>query len=159
MVRSTPSLKMAKVSSYRAAPRPAIYLLKSVQAALRADLDEALAPLELTSSQMAVLSALSSRPQLSNAELARATFVKPQSMVPVLQSLEHNGWIVRRAAASGRTMPAVLTPKGRDQLKAGRAAASEVEARMLSGLSSEEALRLRELLEHCLQFLRPERAG
>jgi DNA-binding MarR family transcriptional regulator len=147
---------MAKNSSLRvAAPRPTIYLLKSVQDALRAELDEALAPLMLTPPQMAVLSALSSRPQLSNAELARAVFVKPQSMVPVLQSLESRGWIVRRAAARGRTMPAELTPEGRDRLKAGRAATNKVEARMLGRLSSKDRLRLRELLESCLESLRP----
>jgi DNA-binding MarR family transcriptional regulator len=144
---------MAKIS---AGPRPAIYLLKSIQHALRVEVDQALAPLALTPPQMAVLSALSSKPQLSNAELARAVFVKPQSMVPVLQSLEQNGWIVRRAAASGRTIPAELTAEGRDQLKVGRAATREVEARMLHGLSSEDTLRLRELLEHCLRSLRPE---
>ncbi len=147
---------MAKNSSLGvAAPRPAIYLLKSVQDALRAELDKALAPLALTPPQMAVLSALSSRPQLSNAELARAVFVKPQSMVPVLQLLESRGWIARRRASTGRTMPTELTPEGRDRLKASRVATNEIEAHMLASLSSKDKLRLRELLEHCLESLRP----
>jgi DNA-binding MarR family transcriptional regulator len=147
---------MAKNGSPSTAPRPAIYLLKNIQDVLRAELDEALAPLALTTPQMAVLSALSSKPQLSNAELARAAFVKPQSMVPVLQSVESNGWIVRRAAATGRTMPAELTPEGRDRLKAGRKAVRQVESKLLGDLSPDEQLQLGTLLERCLQSLRHE---
>jgi DNA-binding MarR family transcriptional regulator len=146
---------MAKHSSSSVvAPRRAIYLLKLVQDALRTELDGALAPLALTVPQLAVLSVLSSRPRLSNAELARVAFVKPQSMVPVLQSLESHGWIVRRAAATGRALPAELTADGRDRLTTGRAATAQVEARLLSGLSAADALRLRQFLEHCLESLR-----
>ena len=147
---------MATNSQSLSTLRPTIYLLKHVQDALRVMIDDALAPLNLTAPQMAVLSALSSQPQLSNAELARATFVAPQSMVPVLQALESQGWIVRRPPARGRTMPAELTAHGRERLKAGRTAMSEVESRLLDGLSADERLLFRELLERCLNSLRPE---
>jgi DNA-binding MarR family transcriptional regulator len=141
-------------------PRPAIYLLKHVQSALRVAIDEALAPTGVTASQLAVLSALSSQPRLSNADLARATFVTPQSMVPLLTSLEARGLIVRRPHPSGgRAMPAELTARGVEQLRGGRIAVKKVEERMFEGLPEKDQMRLRELLEHCLGSLRPERPG
>jgi DNA-binding MarR family transcriptional regulator len=106
---------------------------------------------------MAALSALSSAPGLSNADLARLTFVTPQTMVPVLSSLEANGFIVREPNPSGgRTMPAMLTTQGMAKLRMGRKALGTVEEQMLRGLAEKEQVRLRELLEHCLAALRAE---
>jgi DNA-binding MarR family transcriptional regulator len=148
---------MSKISQVKrpSSPRPAIYLLKHVQSELRAALEAALAPAGLTGSQVAVLSALWSVPGLSNADLARVTFVTPQSMVPLLTSLEARGFIVRHAHPSGgRAMPAKLTAKGIKHLKVGWTAAKNVEDRMLDGLAAKDRVRLRELLEHCLTSLR-----
>jgi DNA-binding MarR family transcriptional regulator len=140
-----------------ASPRPTIYLLKHVQSELRNSMEKALAPAGLTVSQMAVLSALSAKPGLSNADLARLTFVTPQTMVPLLSSLETSGLIVRESHPSGgRTMPAKLTTQGIAKLRGGWKAVQTVEERMLRGLSPKEQIRLRELLEHCLTALRPE---
>jgi DNA-binding MarR family transcriptional regulator len=140
-----------------ASPRPTIYLLKHVQSELRNTMEKALAPAGLTVSQIAVLSALSAEPGLSNADLARLTFVTPQTMVPLLSSLEASGLIVRESHPSGgRKMPAKLTTQGIAKLRAGWKAVQTVEERMLRGLSLKEQVRLRELLEHCLTALRPE---
>ncbi|HYW43591.1 MAG TPA: MarR family transcriptional regulator [Bryobacteraceae bacterium] len=136
------------------------WLLKQLQGALRAATDEALAPLDLTASQAAVLSALAYGSQLSNAELARDSFVTPQSMVEILQSLEARGLIVRRPHPSGgRAMPAELTSKGAKQLLAVHLAISEIEEHLLSDLGGEERTRLRQLLERCLASLRAERSS
>jgi DNA-binding MarR family transcriptional regulator len=138
-------------------PRPVIYLLKHVQSELRNALEDALAPAGLTASQMAVLSALSTEPGLSNADLARVTFVTPQTMVPLLSSLEGRGLLVRHAHPSGgRAMPARLTTQGVALLKTSWKAVQTVEEQMLHGLAAKEQARLRELLEHCLAALRPE---
>jgi DNA-binding MarR family transcriptional regulator len=127
---------------------------------VRVALDEALEPTGLTTSQVAVLSTLWSEPQLSNADLARVSFVTPQSMVPLLSSLEARKLIVRRPHASGgRALPAELTAQGKQQLKLGWAAVKKVEDRMLADMAAEDQLRLRELLEHCLASLRPEHRG
>jgi DNA-binding MarR family transcriptional regulator len=136
------------------ARRPAVYLLKHISNALRIALDEALAPAGMTVAQVAVLSALHSRPDLSNAELARLTFVQPQSMVPLLKGLEVRGWIVRQLhPAGGRSMPARLTSDGEKHLRIGRAAAQTVEERMLAGLTKSERERFGEMLESCLASL------
>jgi len=141
-------------------PWPAIYLLRHLQGAVRVALDDSLAPTGLTAAQLAVLSALWSEPQLSNADLARISSVTPQSMVPLLTALEARKLIVRRARPSGgRAMPAELTPQGVTQLKLGWSAVKEVEDRMLAGMAGEERTRLCQLLEQCLQSLRPGSEG
>jgi DNA-binding MarR family transcriptional regulator len=153
---------MSTNKNFAGAPRqrPAIYLIRHVQAALRAAIEEALAPTGLTSAQVAVLSALRSEPHLSNAELARASFVTPQSMVPLLGALEEKGLIVRRPHPSGgRAMPAELTSQGVNALQIGWTAVKTVEDRLLSGLTSADQHGLRDMLERCLTSLRsnPER--
>jgi DNA-binding MarR family transcriptional regulator len=136
------------------ARRPAVYLLKHISNALRIALDEALEPGGMTVAQVAVLSALNSQPDLSNADLARLTFVQPQSMVPLLKTLEARGWIARQPAPSGgRSMPARLTSDGEKHLRIGWAAAITVEERMLSGLTENERERFAEMLERCLASL------
>jgi len=136
------------------------WLLKQLQGALRAATDEVLAPLDLTASQAAVLSALAYGSQLSNAELARNSFVTPQSMGEILQSLEARGLIVRRPHPSGgRAMPAELTSQGAKQLLAVHLAMREIEERVLRDLEGEDRTRLRQLLERCLASLRSERSS
>jgi DNA-binding MarR family transcriptional regulator len=133
------------------------WLLKQLQSALRAASEGALAPLDLTASQAALLSALAYDPHLSNAELARVSFVTPQSMVELLRSLETRGFIVRRPHPSGgRAMPAELTPEGAKQLLAVHLAMRDVEERLLRDLEPEERTRLRKMLERCLASLRSE---
>jgi DNA-binding MarR family transcriptional regulator len=149
---------MSRISQVKqsSSPRPTVYLLKHVQSELGSAIEEALAPTDLMASQVAVLSALSSLPGLSNADLACVAFVTPQSMVPLLTTLKTRGLVVRHAPPSGaRAMPAKLTAKGTEHLKIGRAAVKKVEDRMLEGLTTEDQLRLRELLEQCLASLRP----
>ena len=64
------------------------YLLKRAQAALNAAMAGALRGHGATLSQYAVLTALDEEPGLSNAGLARRSFVTPQTMNQVLRELE-----------------------------------------------------------------------
>jgi DNA-binding MarR family transcriptional regulator len=150
------------VSSKKAPPglRPVAWLLKQVQSAMRTAIDEALAPLGLTAAQAGVLSALAYGAHLSNADLARESFVTPQSTVELLRTLEKRGLIVRRPHPSGgRSMPAELTPEGSKQLLAVHLAMREVEERLLRALGAEERKYLRVLLESCLASIRTEPAA
>ncbi|SPE37769.1 Transcriptional regulator [Candidatus Sulfopaludibacter sp. SbA6] len=134
------------------------WLFRQVQSALRRATEEALAPLDLTPSQAELLSALANGSRLSNAGLARAAFVTPQSMVELLRSLETRGLIVRRPDPSGgRAMPAELTPQGARQLLAVHLAMRAVEDRLLRDLEPDERARLRQLLERCLASLTESR--
>src|SRR4051812_50177855 len=93
------------------------YALKQAASALRAAMETELRPLGMTVTHYSCLELLAQRPGLSNAELARGTFVTRQSMNVVLQALEREGLVARAAVApSGRALPTELTDAGRDRL-------------------------------------------
>lgn len=132
------------------------YALKQAAAALRAAMDAALRPLDLTVPQYACLELLGQRPGLSAAELARGAFVTRQSMHGVLRGLEDRGLLDRPAAAPhGRALPTALTPAGADVLARASRAVAGVEARMLDGLAPGAATRLRDDLAACVAALSP----
>ncbi|MBI0383279.1 MarR family transcriptional regulator, partial [Streptomyces albiflaviniger] len=86
------------------------YRLKRAAAALRGAMDKALREHGLTVPQYACLELLDERPGLSNAELARSTFVTRQSMNVVLRGLQDADLISRPATTDhGRALPAHLT--------------------------------------------------
>jgi DNA-binding MarR family transcriptional regulator len=115
-------------------------------------MDAVLRPLQLTVPQYSCLELLGQRPGLSNAGLARGTFVTRQSMNVVLQGLEARGLVTRPATAvRGRELPAVLTEAGREQLHAASTAVRSVEKKMCTGLSPE---RQQAVLETLAGFVR-----
>lgn len=130
------------------------YALKEAQAALRMRMDEVLRPLGLTMPQYACLRLLGERPGLSNSELARGTFVTRQSMNVVLRALTERGLVERAAtAATGRALPARLSPAGRALLGRADAAADSVESQMLSGMSDAARGALHAALAACVRNL------
>lgn len=134
--------------------RSLIVLIRTVQQALRSELDAALREVELTLPQLAALAALSQSPGASNAELARAAFITPQSMGEVLVSLLEGGFVERKPDPdNARVLRATLTPAGLRMLGRGGKAASQVEARLVAALTAEEQRILRAALERCLSAL------
>ena len=130
------------------------YVLKQAAVALRSAMDAVLRPLELTVPQYSCLEVLSQRPGLSNAELARATFVTRQAMHGVLRGLQDRGLVSRPATAShGRALPTQLTAAGRQHLHVASVAVRGVERRMLSPLSDDDQRRLRNDLAACTSVL------
>lgn len=130
------------------------YSLKNVQHRLRQRLEAQLARSGVSASQNAVLLAIGDNPRISNASLARATFVTPQSMQEMLVILERDGFIVRTPHPEhGRIVMTELTKKGRSAAKAGVVAAEAVERQMLAGLTDDEADLLRGLLRRCADAL------
>lgn len=133
------------------------YLLKEVQSALRAAMDEALQPFGVSVSAYACLELLAQRPGLSNSELARGTFVTRQSMNVMLRSLERDGLVTRPADAPvGKVLPARLTERGAQLLGEASAAARSVELRMLADLDEEDRERAHEALKAMARSLRAE---
>ena len=115
------------------------YLLKEAASALRAAMEEVLRPLGMTITHYSCLELLAQRPGLSNSELARGAFVTRQSMSVLLQGLERDGIVTRPAeAVVGKTLPATLTPRGRQSLAVATAAVRSVEVRMLAGMTDAE---------------------
>lgn len=130
------------------------YGLKIAQYRLRLRLEAALVGTGVTAAQNAVLLAIGENPRISNASLARAAFVTPQSMQGMLVTLERDGFIVRTPHPDhGRIIMTELTDKGRIAAEAGTVAAEAVERRMLSGLNEAEIAQLRDLLHRCANAL------
>ncbi|WP_432548381.1 MarR family winged helix-turn-helix transcriptional regulator [Kineococcus sp. SYSU DK004] len=130
------------------------YALKHAAVALRSGMDAVLRPLDLTTSQYSCLEVLAQRPGLSNAELARATFVTRQAMNGVLRGLQERGLVTRPAAAPhGRALPTELTAAGCEHLRAASAAVRAVERRMLAPLDEAQQRRLRDDLAACAAAL------
>jgi DNA-binding MarR family transcriptional regulator len=132
-----------------------IVLIKNLHQALRGALDEALRDIEQTLPQQAVMATLVRMPGASNADLARAAFVSPQSMAELLQSLEEKSWVTRSPSpANARILQTKVTPAGTRALARAGAELAKVEERLTAALSSGEQKELRSLLVRCLETLR-----
>lgn len=95
------------------------FALKRLQQALRSQMDGALAAFELTSPQYAVLALLAEQPGISNAELARRSFVAAPTMIRIITTLEEAGLLTRGAPpVEGRIRGTELTDQGRARLTA-----------------------------------------
>lgn len=130
------------------------YGLKIAQHRLRQRLEAELAGTGISVAQNAVLLAIDDNPRISNAALARAAFVTPQSMQGMLVTLERDDFIVRTPHPKhGRIIMTELTKKGRAAAQAGMIAAEAVERQMLAGLTKNEAELLRHLLQRCADAL------
>src|ERR1700761_1754771 len=73
------------------------YAVGRFHTVLRAEMSRRLAPEGLSVPEFTALSVLSARGGLSNAELARRSFVTPQAMNQVLSSLEEKELVTRPA--------------------------------------------------------------
>ena len=94
------------------------FLLKRAHQSLRSRLDNELRTIGLTTPQYAVLTYLEASPGATNAELARRTFVTPQTMQVILVGLEKAELVLRRPHPEHRRMQNTeLTPTGRKVLK------------------------------------------
>jgi DNA-binding MarR family transcriptional regulator len=130
------------------------YLLKRAQAALNAAMAGALREHGATLSQYAVLTALDEEPGLSNAGLARRSFVTPQTMNQVLHELEQKGWVARHPhPGHARILQADLTPAGRTALGGCHRAVSAIEEQMLAPLAPGDVKQFAAALRACIQAL------
>jgi DNA-binding MarR family transcriptional regulator len=126
------------------------YLVKQVESALRARLDTALRPHNVTTMQYTALTVLQHRGDLSSAQLARRCFVRPQTMHEMVVALERLGLIERHPSADRRhVLLARLTPVGLEKLAECRPDVDLIERDMVKDLTDEDLNMLRALLERC----------
>jgi DNA-binding MarR family transcriptional regulator len=119
------------------------YLLKRAQNAFRTRMDRALDEIGLTTSQYAVLAALEEEPGLSNADLARRSFVTPQTMIRIVTALEERSLLTRHARSdNARVRAAAVTDEGRRLLRTAHLVVAQIEREMTSGASQTELNRL-----------------
>ncbi len=126
------------------------YHLKRIHQVYCASVDATLRELGLTTAQYAALGVLETAPGISNAALARACFVTPQTMNEIVQSLHASGLVQRTAhPVHGRILQLDLTPLGRKRLTLAHELIETVEERMVAGLAHEERQQFVEWLEQC----------
>lgn len=129
------------------APPSLLYSVKQVELATRARLDELLKPSGVTALQYTALTVLERRDGMSAAELARNSFVTPQSMSDLVGALERRGLITRSPDPASRRRHVIsLTDDGRDLLALHATAVEELEDEMLRDFTAGERAVFRDLL-------------
>jgi DNA-binding MarR family transcriptional regulator len=127
-----------------------LYLVKQLELAVRARLDEVLRPVAITTLQYTALTVLERRSDLSTAELARNSFVTDQSAAGMVAVLEERGLVLRVPDHGDRRRRVLrLTDAGRALLDSVRAEVQAVEQRMLAPLAAGEAEKLRNQVAAC----------
>ncbi len=138
-------------------PSTLLYLMKQVELAVRAELDDLARPAGLTALQYTALTVLEGHPDLTAAHLARRSFVTGQSTADMVTALLNRGLIERhRDVADRRRLVIALTPAGHRLLGLLRPQVAALQNRMLSLLSDAQATELRHSLELCRKALRDE---
>jgi DNA-binding MarR family transcriptional regulator len=122
-----------------------LYLMKRVELAVRARLDEIVRPAGLTAAQYTALTVLERHDDMSSAQLARHSFVTAQSMADMITTLQGRRLIERhRDRADRRRLVVSLTAEGRV---------------LLDRLSGQQIGELRGVLNTCYDNLSLAAAG
>ncbi|MFE7723896.1 MarR family winged helix-turn-helix transcriptional regulator [Nocardia rhizosphaerihabitans] len=129
------------------APPSTLYLIKRLELAVRALMDDALRPLGLTTLQYTALTVLERRSGLSSAQLARRSFLRAQTMNVMVKTLEERGLIQRHPdPANRRVLVAALTERGREVLSEAEPLVAVIESRLMDGMSERRGEEFRSLL-------------
>lgn len=131
-----------------------LYVVKQLELATRAHLEAILKPAGVTALQYTALTVLRRRPEMSSAELARRSFVRPQSTADLVGSLESRDLIARECDPTNRRRLLIrLTPAGRELLATYDPLVDELEERMLAELDDAQRASLRHALQACRRGL------
>lgn len=134
------------------------YRLKQTQHILRIHMDEALRPINLTTPQYAVLAQLELKPGISNASLARNSFITAQTMHGIVSNLEKNNLIKRtNDLEHKRILCAKLTNQGLKIVQQAHKIISKVESSMTCTMSENNKSLLEKLLIECFNNLNTKR--
>jgi DNA-binding MarR family transcriptional regulator len=124
------------------------YLVKNAQHEIRLRMDEALREIGLTTPQYSVLSFLEEYPGLSNADLARKSFVTPQTMNRIILILKNSGLVERSGHEHhGRVLKTALTELGTEKLRTAHRIVTGVENAVFARMDEGEKQALAGILE------------
>ena len=124
-----------------------LYLVKQLELAVRARLDELVRGAGITALQYTALTVLERHDGLSAAQLARDSFVTAQSIADMVRTLENRGLVTReRNAGNRRELLIHLTGEGRRLLATFAEPVRDLEERMISKLTPEQAAAFRHSL-------------
>ena len=123
------------------------YLLRQAAGAYRHRMERALADLEVTPPQFAVMTMLKAYPGQSSADLARLALLTPQTVSVIVANLEREGSIVRRPhSVHGRILTIELSEGGKDLLERCRMRVLSLEREVAERLSQAEETAIRRWL-------------
>ncbi len=122
---------------------------------VRQQINALLAPLGLTFPKYAALRVLEEEAGLTNAAIARACLVRPQTMNAVIRDLHHAGLV----ASTGDPEHSLkilysLTPQGEELLGQAHAIVQALEGLFLVGLGEEKVQEMQMLMENTLERIR-----
>jgi DNA-binding MarR family transcriptional regulator len=130
------------------------YVVARLDRAVRREIDDRVRPHGLTATQYTALSVLARRTGLSNAQLARRSYVTPQSMSQLIAAVERAGLIERTPdPAHRRILRAQLTRKGRRVLAACDEAVDDMERKMLRDIPAHDRELFHQQLIACVRGL------
>jgi DNA-binding MarR family transcriptional regulator len=143
------------VPTARALTEPRIsYVIARLERALRRELSTRIQPTGLTLPQYAALSVLRARRGLSNAQLARRSYITPQTMSEVIAALVERGLVKRAPDPNhGRILRIEVTGKGHRLLAQCDEAVDELEQDVLAELSEAERAQFLDALRSCVHRL------
>ncbi len=131
-----------------------LYRVKQLELSIRVRLDKVLRESRITVVQYTALTVLRSRDGLTSAQLARRSFVTPQSISDVVIVLTDRGLVLRRddpANSSHRLL--FLSASGRALLQRLDGPVQDIEDEMLAALSRADRDQFRHDLESCYSSL------
>ncbi|MGD9883546.1 MAG: MarR family winged helix-turn-helix transcriptional regulator [Reyranella sp.] len=136
------------------------YLVRQANVAVRAAMEKALADLDVTVPQFAVLTMIAAYPGVSGADLARLTFLTPQTINVIVRNLEKAGAIEKSAhAVHGRILQLAVTASGRALLKRCRARVHAIEDRIADLVGRDDERVIRRWLSAVAETLGKERSS
>jgi DNA-binding MarR family transcriptional regulator len=131
-----------------------VYAIGRLDRVVRSGIDEVLRAHGVSVAQYTVLSIISHRSDLSNAQLARRSYVSPQSMMEVLKVLEELGLVQRKSDPNhGRIRMTKLTASGKRLLTKCNQQVAVVEAAMLDGFTDREQALFTQLVVRAVRNL------
>lgn len=121
------------------------YLLRQASVAFRGHMERDLAAFGVTQAQFAVLTMIAAYPGISNADLARLSFLTPQTVSVTVANLKRDGLLASTPhAVHGRIQHLALTKSGAGQLARCRKRVDALEKALAADLSvaEERAVRM-----------------
>jgi DNA-binding MarR family transcriptional regulator len=144
----------SKLTRRQAEIRGAMQLMKRLLLGLRGRLDEELRPQDVTAAQLKLLEAVRVHPGASGAQLARYSYVTPQTAQAMLHRAVQRGWVQRgKDERNHRLVTASLTPAGELLLAEADKLVKMIEADLWRGMATEDFAALNALLERGLANL------
>jgi DNA-binding MarR family transcriptional regulator len=123
------------------------YALRRAQGAVYADLNDALASLELRPVQFTLLLTVAENPGASQSNVCEALGIQKANCVPTMSELERRGLIIRRKSASdARSYELHLTAKGKRVLQRAGEVQSSHEQRLIARIGVDGRDQLLQLL-------------